>query len=107
MTNPTKNPEFDSVTTDRLTHGHERVTTDATLDGKSHYTVDASSARTVTLPTITDEREINVKRDGANTVTIDTAGTETIEGASTLDLTQDGESVTVVFDPDNSNWEVF
>lgn len=60
---------------------------------------------TVTLPDApSNEPEFTIKRDGANTVTIDTAGTENIDGSTSLDLTNDNDFITVAYDSAATEW---
>lgn len=94
-------------------HDRDEVTTDGVnSDGSGYYLIDTAaigSAATFTLDSsdAVEGREVNVKRDGPNDVTITTEGTETIGGESDAELTQDGESLTLVFNSADSDWEVW
>jgi len=77
--------------------------TDVTLDADHFYVaVDSSAAtRTITLPA-TDGTGIGsgkmyvIKRNGGNNVAINAAGSNTIDGAATQNLSADNASVTIV-----------
>lgn len=91
-------------------HDRTTVSSDITTSGDGYYSVDSSgSARTVTLASsdANDGQEINVKRNGGNTVTVDTEGSETIDDSSTYDLSTDNETVTVIYNSENTDWEVY
>jgi hypothetical protein len=93
-----------------LQHDRQDVSTNITTDGSGYYSVDTSGgAVTVTLATAdaTDGKEINIKRNGANDMTINTEGTQTIDGSSSITLSVDDEAATVVYNGTNSDWEVF
>lgn len=91
-------------------HNRRRLTTDSTIGESGYYTVDTSGgAKTETIASsaAVDGREINFKRVGGNDLTLNTEGSETIENGNEIVLTQDEESVTLVYDEPNTNWEVF
>lgn len=93
-----------------LDHDLQTVSTNTTTDGTGYWLVDSSGgAVTLTIASAdaSGAREINVKRSGSNTVTIATEGAETIDGSTTLGLTNDNESVTLVWDSANSDWKVY
>lgn len=85
-------------------------------DGDSPYTVGAAVCRiqaqtgagavTINLPAAASNlgRVVKIKRVGANDVTIDGNGAETIDGAATLTLDADYESVTLFCD--GSGWNI-
>lgn len=73
-----------------------------------HVTVDTSGGVvTITLPSGAQEgRTYTIKRDGANKVTVDTEGTETIDGDTEEDLVNDDDALIVTFISANNDWEV-
>lgn len=77
--------------------------TKTTHDGKN---VRVTGSSTITLPQASSATAtfhvIITKAESANTVTIDTQGSETIDGASSVTLTENGEAIGVV--TDGSNW---
>ena len=85
----------------------ESVTADATIaDDTTMVLADCTDASvTITLPTVTN-RQLVFKRivAGANDVTIDAAGSETIDGATTMTLDDQYSSVTIV--GDGTSWHV-
>jgi len=115
----------DPLTTDDLTNGdqtfnegasmvHDRdeVTNDQSSDGSGYYLVDtgaAGKAVTLTLASADAEegREVNIKRDGIHDVTVETEGSETIDGANSIALKADQEAVTLVHNNSDSEWEVW
>lgn len=99
-----------AVTSGTFEHTRSTVTSATTTSGEGYLSVDASGgAVTVTLASedAEDGKELNVKRNGGNTVTLETEGSETIEDASSYTLDADGETVTLVFNADTTDWEVF
>ena len=96
-----------------LVHDRDEITsTTATTDGSAYYLVDSDAAGaevTVTLASADAEegREINIKRDGVYDVTINTESTETIDGSNSIVLNQDQQSVTLVYNSADSDWEVW
>lgn len=99
-----------SVETGTFDHNRVDTASNLTTSGDGYYSVDSSGgAVTVTLASAdaVDGREINIKRNGANSVTVDTEGTETVEDASTYDLTADNEAVTLIYNSSTTDWEVF
>ena len=70
--------------------------------------MDATSGNlTITLLTAVGRvRGVTVKKvdSSANTVTVDTTSSQTIDGALTAVLTSEGESIDVV--SDNANWSI-
>lgn len=98
------------IETGTFQHNRVAASSNISTSGDGYYSVDSSGgAVTVTLASAdaTDGTEINVKRNGGNTVTVDTEGTETIDDGSTFDLAADNEAVTVVYNSDNTDWEVY
>jgi len=92
----------------------ELITTDLTVDlGDIEKTIlgDASSADiTVNLPAISGLAKgfrLNVKKtdSSSNAVTLDAAGSETIDGAATLSLSNQYAAASVV--ADGSDWQVY
>ena len=79
-----------------------------TITGGTVFVCDAAGgAFTITLPSVATykNRIITVKRVSAsNTVTVDGAGAETIDGAATYDLTSQYEQVTIFSDGDE--WHI-
>lgn len=83
----------------------------------SHYlAVTYTSTGAVTSLTLktadsTDGRVIIVKDSarnaGTNSITIDTEGSQTIEGQSTLVINSDGGSASLIYNSSTTNWEVF
>jgi hypothetical protein len=85
------------------------VSSDVSTSGEGVYIVDSSgAARTLTLSSADaeDGNQVSVKRNGANTVTVDTEGSETIDDATTQDIQNDDDSLVVVFNASASNWEI-
>ena len=79
------------------------------LAGRSVVLADASSgAITLTLPAASGSsgRQVTVKKTdaGVNAVTVDGAGSETIDGATTYDLPAQNDYVTLLCD--GSGWQV-
>lgn len=70
-----------------------------------HTTYTATGAVAITLPTTTEERIICIKDTGnasVNNITIDTEGSETIDGSDTYTLDIDYEYIWLY--SDGSNW---
>jgi len=82
----------DKVTADSLTNGDQSFSDNSSM---VHDRADAVGGR-----------EVNVKRDGAYDVTVDTEGSETIDGADSVDL-QDKGSVTLVCNNAENDWEIW
>jgi hypothetical protein len=77
--------------------------------GKSFNVNSSSGAVTVTLPaaaTVSDGFDVTIKKtdSSGNAVTIDPNGSETIDGASTLDISNENEAFIIY--TDGSNWFV-
>lgn len=86
------------------------ISSNGSTDGSGVYSVDTSGgAVTFTLSTAdsNDGAMMFFKRNGANTLTLDTEGSQTIGDSSTHDLTADNESVTLIFNATNSDWEIY
>jgi hypothetical protein len=82
----------------------------STGEEATHYSVDTSGGAvtgTLTTPSETEPPIKSLKRDGSGLLTITTGGSETIEGSSSIELTQDGEAVTVIYNDGESDWEVW
>jgi hypothetical protein len=93
-----------------LVHNRLDISSSQTTDGHGYYSVDSSGgAVTLTIASADaiNGRELNVKRRGANTVTIDTEGSETIDGSSSYTLDVDNESVTLVYNSNFTEWETY
>lgn len=93
-----------------LKHNRVTVSSNTTASGDGYYSVDTSGgAVTLTLASADamDGIEINVKRNGANSVTIDTEGSETVDDSTSISLGTDNDSATLVYNADTSDWEVF
>jgi lipopolysaccharide export system protein LptA len=91
-------------------HDRQTVSGSAVTDGSGYYSVDSSGGtRTLTLSTTdaADGKEINVKRNGPNSVTVDTEGSETIDDSNSFTLSGDNDSITVVYNSSNSDWEIY
>lgn len=101
-----------------ITHAGEtevkRITisssTDTSITPAAVYTVD-STGGSVTL-TLQSEDAVNgrtyyVKRQGTNAVTIATEGSETVEGSATSTIAADGNAVTLIYNSDTTDWEIF
>lgn len=109
--------EVETVTFDEdgsMEHDRDDVSSDITTDGTGYYSVDTSSARTITIASDDeiDGREINIKRNGANNVDINThdPSTTTIDDETSTPqytLTSDNESVTLVYNVTNDDWEIY
>jgi len=90
--------------------GRVDVSADYTTENNQYVSVDTSSQSvTVTLATADafNGNEINIKRNGTNRLVIDTEGSATVEGGTDISLDFDGEAVTLVYNPTNTDWEVF
>jgi len=86
------------------------VSSNTTTSGDDFYSVNTSGGSvTLTLSSSDAEtgRVIHVKRNGTQKVTIDTQGSETIEGRSSAQLGTDDESVRLVYNGANSDWEIY
>lgn len=82
----------------------------STTADTTYYVIDTSeSARTLTLSASTARpgRVIHVKRKGSHRVRIVAEGSAAVDGSSAITLTEDGESVTLVFNQETNTWEVF
>lgn len=96
-----------------IIHDRQDVSSDVSSDGSGYYSIDTSGgSRTFTVASTdaVDGREINIKRNGGNSVDINTEGSETIDDVSTapqLTLSSDNESVTLVYNSTNIDWEVY
>lgn len=95
-----------------LVHDRLGPTTNYTTDGSGYYTMrtdSAGSPLTLTLASAdaVDGLEINAKRDGPDPVTIETEGTETIDGSNSIKLTNDKQTVTLVYNGDTGGWEIW
>jgi hypothetical protein len=99
-----------TVTNGSITHDRQTITASQSTDGTGYYTIDTSGGA-ITLTMSTDDavegREINAKRDGSNTATIDTAGSATIDSSSSIDLNSDQQSVTLIYNSADDGWEIF
>jgi hypothetical protein len=74
------------------------------------FSVDSSGGtRTVTLSSsdANDGEQIDVKRNGGNTVTIDTEGSETIDDNASISLSSDDEAVSLIYNSGNTDWEIW
>jgi hypothetical protein len=93
-----------------LIHSRATKSADFSTGDAGYYSVDTSGgAVTATIATAdaVDGKELNFKRNGVNTVTVDTEGTATIDGGTEYELTSDDDSLTAVYNPDNDDWEVY
>lgn len=102
--------EFDEGAS--LVHDRDEVTGDVTTDGSAYYLVDTDAAgSTVTLTLASNDaqegREVNIKRDGAFDVTVDTEGSETIDSEDEVTITTDQTSLTLVYNNPDSDWEIW
>lgn len=94
-------------------HDRQDVSSDVSSDGSGYYSVDSSGgARTFTISTsdAVDGTEINVKRNGANPVDLVTEGDATVDDKSStpqLTLSSDNETVTLVYNSTNNDWEIY
>ena len=86
------------------------ISSDTTTSGDDFYSVDTSGGSvTLTLSSSDAEtgRVIHVKRNGTQRVDIVTESSETIDGRSSAQLGSDEESVRLVYNGANSDWEVY
>lgn len=91
-----KTPQYSSTTTSSnyTASNYEAVLADA-----------SSGAVTVTLPSPSNNSLITIKKtDSSNTVTVDTSGSQTIDGNSSKDLQYQYEALEVM--SDGSNWYI-
>lgn len=77
--------------------------------GKALFVDDSAASRTMTLPSAVEAGNgyagiIAKASDAANTVTIDTQGGQTINGASSYVLTAQFQAVVII--PDGANWKI-
>lgn len=90
--------------------GVTTTATNLTLTAASHNgkNIRVSGNSTVTLPeaatATTTFRCVITKTEASNTVTVDTQGSETVDGQSSVTLSENGESIGLV--TDGSNWFV-
>jgi len=102
---------FGVLSTGGYTAGYQAVTGDATLGVQDYMAlVDATSAAvTLTLPTAVGragkQYAIAKVDSSANAVTIDPAGSETLDGDTTVDLMLQWEALQIV--SDGANWVAF
>jgi len=93
-----------------MIHDRDEVTVDAATDGSGYYRVDTSGGD-VTLTLVAadavDGRETNIKNTGGGTTTVESEGSATVEGEASIDLDQDGQSVTLVYNDGEDDWEIF
>jgi len=88
--------------------GRKTISAAYTSDGWKHYSADTSSSGfTLTLSSAdaADGREITIKVNGANTLTIDTEGSETIDGSTSTTISSDDGSLHLIYNVDNTDWE--
>lgn len=86
------------------------VSSNTVTSGHDFYSVNSSgSSVTITLSSsdAEDGRVIHVKRNGSNTVTVDTEGAETIDESSSVQLGADDESIKLVYNSSNTDWETY
>lgn len=92
-------------------HGLTTVSSATTSDGSSPYwVVDTSGgALTFTIGTVdaVDGRELNIKQDGANDLTVATEGSATVNEATTYTIGSDESTITVVYDADKDDWGIW
>lgn len=86
------------------------ISSDTKTSGDDFYSVDTSGGSVqLTLSSSDAEtgRVIHVKRNGTQRVDIVTESSETIDGRSSAQLGSDEESVRLVYNGANSDWEVY
>jgi X-X-X-Leu-X-X-Gly heptad repeat protein len=86
------------------------VSSTQNTDGSGYYSVDTSSGNvTLTIQSSEniDGKEINVKNNGSGTVTIETAGSSTIDDSTNATIPTDNNSVTLVYNSTNDDWEIY
>jgi len=86
------------------------VSAATTTDGSEYYRVDTSGGDvtlTLSADDATDQRKTSVKNVGGGTTTVETEASATIEGESSVDLDQDGQSLTLVYNNAEDDWEIF
>lgn len=93
------------------------ISSDASTNGDDFYSVDSSGGSSVTLTLSSSDAEtgrvIHVKRNAGdvlgseNDVVITTQGSETIDDSSSFTLGSDNESVRLVYNSTNTDWEIY
>jgi len=87
--------------------GHEVVSSNTNIIAGKHYS--ATNSITLTLPAVSDSvsgDEIRIKNTGSGTITIDSNGSETIDG-STSNYTLDVQySAITLISNGSTGWEV-
>jgi len=101
--------QFDQTTGSKV-YRRNTVSSSVSTSGEEVISVDSSGgAVTLTLSSgdAIDGKKTMVKRNGANSVTIETEGSETIDDGTSFSLGADNDSVTLVYNSGNTDWEVF
>lgn len=89
------NPDAIPITTD-LFGTVQSISSTTSLDSSdADNHIEASGTITINLPAVANGIRVSIRNAGSGTVTIDPNGSETINGASTLDLAP-GESIVVI-----------
>jgi hypothetical protein len=83
--------------------------TTAGNDADTDYIYFASGTITITLPTaVSNTNQYTIKRVGTGDITIAAAGSETIDGSSSIQLKVQNQSVDIISNNDgtNANWNI-
>jgi len=86
------------------------VSAATTTDGSGYYRVDTSGGDvTLTLSTedATDQRKTSVKNVGGGTTTVETEGSASVTGEPRIQLEQDRQSVTLIYNGGQDDWEIY
>lgn len=107
------NPTFpNTIFTNEIIRNRVDISSNTTLDGTEYcVSVDSSGGTvTVTLPDLgggADGQEVRIKRNGSNNVTVEGNGSDTVDDSSSLTLGSDNDSVTLIYNNGNTDWEVY
>jgi len=95
-----------AVTEDKRTRSVANISTTSTISSDINLCTAGAGGITVTLPAVASGKMVIIKKvdTGAGTVTVQRGGASTIDGANTIGLYYQYESVTVVCD--GTNWHI-
>lgn len=91
-------------------YAHSNLSSDKNIGSKEYYSIDTSSGD-VTVTLLSTEaisgNHVSIKKNGGNTVIVNTEGSETIDGSNSITIDQDDSAVKLVFNSSTSEWEIF
>ena len=95
-----------SVTEAKRSRTTAAVTTTSTISSDVNLVTTGGSNKTLTMPSVSDGQIVYVKKvdSGAGNVVIQRGGSATIDGATTVSLYAQFESMTLVCD--GTNWHI-